>query len=699
MSPAANNPAPERSAAGPTSSAARLFAIAALVVGVVLLATAVLVAGSMCLPSGDTWIGLASGRLILERGYTNFPRHDEFTWTFAGRTWFNQNWLAHVAIFWLYDRLCPTALVGLKLLALATIGSSLALTAWLLCRQATLALALTAAGLVAGLVLWELRPAMVTRVLVCVLPLVLVLATLHHRLWGLLTLPLLVFWGNAHGGFVLGYAMVGLWLVGELVERRRHRTWHTMTRDAALITALATLASIPLIAATSPFGWQNFTHPLVVLRSPVFQGVFEWHSPVSPHIPPGASRYLPTIRAVFFVTAGTYGLLIVGGLVSRLLVRRALAGVAVALSDAELSGRNRGITLSELALAALATYLAARHIRFTLLFYTLPVPLLCKFLTMRVREWGVLLARNQRVHVRLVGSLLALSLNSLTLVILAALGYPAVRAGYRSTPGHDWREGVFLTQIAAWSQPVRAANFARDNQLSGRLFTRWEWGGYVIFNWPAAKVFIDGRAQALFDEQMYRQYMRLIEAHPPPGTPPRQWGRHLTQLLRYPDHPGAPTAELLLLRRDPPTIANWLNPLVASGSWLPLFWDEGSLLLLHGDATSPGLPAAVAAFRRLSLRWPDDEWGLASRGTAHLFQDPPDYDSALHFYRLAIERHPHAAIYDAALATFRAAGRQAEGLAFFQAQHQRLQRQPELATAESLTLLTDAIRQLAAETR
>ena len=67
----------------------------------------------------DIWIGLASGRYILEQG--EVPTSDPFSYTFAGEPFFNQNWLSHVAFFWVYDRIAPAAVVLLTWLSNAAI--------------------------------------------------------------------------------------------------------------------------------------------------------------------------------------------------------------------------------------------------------------------------------------------------------------------------------------------------------------------------------------------------------------------------------------------------------------------------------------------------------------------------------------------------------------------------------------------------
>ena len=41
--------------------------------------------------------------------------------------------------------------------------------------------------------------------------------------------------------------------------------------------------------------------------------------------------------------------------------------------------------------------------------------------------------------------------------------------------------------------PVEAVNYLKEEHISGRLFNDYGWGGYIIWQAPEIKVFIDGR--------------------------------------------------------------------------------------------------------------------------------------------------------------------------------------------------------------
>lgn len=646
-----------------------------LIAGLVLLVVGIAYAGAFRRECGDTWIGLAAGRLIADHGYRHFPVADQFTWTFAGHTWHNQNWLYHVLMFQLYEHVFPTALVGLELASLLLMTVLLVACARKMCGETMLAAVLAVAALAAGMPLWEIRPSMGSHVLACLLLLTLVSATYGRAFWAVFVLPILLVWSNTHGGFLLGYVLIGAWVAGEVVERFRHPSWRTMSTAGLTATVAATVASIPLGAWLSPFGWANFTHPLVVMRSPVFQGIVEWRSPFNPKISAALIEEAHAIQYPFFIALGVCVASLVTGFALHDWAWRRLSLAKHKVSDAELSGANRGITLSEIAVVVLVAYLGLGHIRFTVTLYTLAAPVLCKFLTIRFREaalaWNVsrtsstgLDRRHARGVLSVIGVLFALA--------LALVGRERIADAYVDLEGRPWREGVFLHHVRDETEPRDFTLFAHENGLTGRLFTDWIWGGYVMFNWPQAKLFADGRSQALFDEKTYKLYFEIAGMVPPRNLPPPIRGERIDEALEHPDVPSRLNTEMVLWSQAGDTPVDRIAPLLATGKWAPLLWKNDAMLLVRRDATSPGLPEAMDRFERLDLKWPDDSWGLASRALAAQFLRNPDYEAAIRNYKLAIEKTPYASFFVAMLSCFMNNGHFDEALQYYNEQAERL---------------------------
>ena len=88
---------------------------------------------------------------------------------------------------------------------------------------------------------------------------------------------------------------------------------------------------------------------------------------------------------------------------------------------------------------------------------------------------------------------------ALGLIILAGAGSPGSRAVLNT----------FLPLPTA-NHPVEATKYLNQIQLSGHMFNKYSWGGYLIYALnPAQKVFIDGRAD-MYGEGIFEDYQKIV---------------------------------------------------------------------------------------------------------------------------------------------------------------------------------------------
>ncbi|MCZ7525783.1 MAG: hypothetical protein M5U14_04950 [Acidimicrobiia bacterium] len=215
---------------------------------------------------------LQTGRLILDSG---IPREDPFSFTAAGTPWIAQSWLAEL-LYGVLDRSVLGAF-GIRLLAAAA-TAAVALLAFRLAlriardrfRAASVAL-VSLAGL---LTIWSPRP-----LLFGVLALVVTLwAVEAPRSWvgrrPEWVLPLLLWgWANVHGSFVLGFAYLGLHLVGRWTEGAP--PWRD--REGRLLMG-AGLGAVAVFL--NPYGIRLVLFPFDLLaRGDVLGRIKEWQSP------------------------------------------------------------------------------------------------------------------------------------------------------------------------------------------------------------------------------------------------------------------------------------------------------------------------------------------------------------------------------------------------------------------------------------
>src|SRR4051794_15004113 len=189
----------------------------------------------------DAYLDLYAGRWIADHG---LPRHDPFTAEGHGRAWVDQQWLAHL-IYYRMWQLCGYALVGA--LSALLVATAVGVAAWLIVRRPGSP----------GIPLAVLVPAyllMLTHTQIWAesfaVPLFALLVALIYDDQGrtdtrtrlLLAIPLLAVWANLHGTVLMGAAIAaayGVW--GLLIGRSRWR-------------CLAMVLLSPLAALTTPYG-------------------------------------------------------------------------------------------------------------------------------------------------------------------------------------------------------------------------------------------------------------------------------------------------------------------------------------------------------------------------------------------------------------------------------------------------------------
>jgi hypothetical protein len=324
----------------------------------------------------------------------------------------------------------------------------------------------------------------------------------------LLALLFLV-WVNLHGGFFFG-------LLALVILRFPWRNPGADELRAALATGLACV----LACLLNPSGVKAFLYPLAYALdgdSP-YRQLGEWLSPL---LPGG-------IRSPLFFTCMWLPLL---GLAWTLPGVRRAAGIPW-----------EGIVLSGLTLAMALT--SRRFIPlFGISLAVMLAPLLGAALR-RAREerWGAAAA-------------------------LAALLW----ACYRLLPFPLGAGPAFHYLTAEYSYPEDTLNFLEANSIGGRVYALYNWGGYL--HWRSdgrLQVFIDGRADTLFDAATYDHYVRVLSSRP-----------------GWVDELEASGAEYVLWPHARGAGQRKLRDLLATGRWRLLYRDAVSWLLVRSTVSLP----------------------------------------------------------------------------------------------------------------
>jgi hypothetical protein len=292
--------------------------------------------------------------------------------------------------------------------------------------------------------------------------------------------PLMVFWVNAHGSFVLGLALLALALLGESARRA---LGHAGALGWRRLLWLA-LAAAACLAATAlnPIGPGVFGYVARLLGDPSSQSlVNEWQPPTTRSL----------AGALFFAAV-------------------------VALVAALALGRRRP-TLTDALLLCAFLWLALSGMRYVVWFGMLAMPVLAQCLARPPLTGGSVeepatqtpraapfAARGERWFAGAVALLLAACVAVLQPPLKAALPLPAAYEGFFApVPGG--------AELFTRDTPVGAAEHLRRNPLPGRLWNDMAYGSYLIWAAPEQPVFVDPRVE-LYPLSLWQDYLAIAEA-------------------------------------------------------------------------------------------------------------------------------------------------------------------------------------------
>jgi hypothetical protein len=216
--------------------------------------------------------------------------------------WIDQNWLTHVMFYWLSslspfkdaDNWCFNTLVYWKFaLYIITvicvyyigrfIGVNPALSAVFACF-----------AMFTGRSYLDIRPAGFSNLLVGVFLLILVLATYRNILYIWLIVPMVVFWCNAHGGYIYAFIMLVPFVALNFLTSFFPKRFVSIGRKGVYHTAAAGLVAFVAMVIFNPFHLTNLTHTFIISVSKAaerwrtvneWHPAFEWDNPVGTGFP------------------------------------------------------------------------------------------------------------------------------------------------------------------------------------------------------------------------------------------------------------------------------------------------------------------------------------------------------------------------------------------------------------------------------
>jgi hypothetical protein len=445
---------------------------------------------------GDAGIGwhIRTGQLILSSHA--IPRVDPFSSTMAGHPWFAWEWLYDVLAAWLNS---VAGLNGVVFFTALIIALTFSWTFRLLLKRGTnflVALALVLLAMSAAMIHFLARPHVVSWLFTVLWFWVLESSERNddghqHSLW---LLPLLmIVWVNVHGGFLLGFILLGIYWISaswqwftskedrfdEVLQKIRAGN---RARDLALIGTISALATL-----ANPYGWKLHLHIYRYLSNRfLMDHIDEFQSP------------------------NFHG------------VAQKCFAVLLLLTLIALAARKRGpqgIQASEALIVLFAVYsglYASRNIPVSALLLIL---IIGSGLSDAARKLADIFAQRlfgsrsqDRSSTHFVQRMQAIELGLRTHVwSFAAI----VMIGWITF--HGGKLGVTPLMHAHFDSkrfPVGAVDYLEGHDIPGPIFAPDYWGGYFIYRlYPQVKVAIDDRHD-FYGEEFLKSYLKTVHVEP-----------------------------------------------------------------------------------------------------------------------------------------------------------------------------------------
>ncbi|MFQ5480774.1 MAG: tetratricopeptide repeat protein [Thermodesulfobacteriota bacterium] len=468
----------------------------------------------------DIFWALRTGAWIVEHG--RVPLTDPLSYTFSGVQWIDFTWGFQVIAHGFYTYLGGwTGLYILQLLLTFAIFGAMffniklvgAKRLWLLPLLLILSLACANPRLF-------IRPHLFGFLLISVYLLILNLNERRESFpYIFLILPLQLLWVNIHSSAILGVFIVWGYASGEFIDvflRLGFKGFAGVVRAKKRLLILALI--LPFVTLINPYGVKLAIFPFIHqggVNSDALRHISEW-------------ARLPFVDLFFYlnpvpVNYFAFRVLVYMGLISLALNRRAL--------------KTRDVMLFFGAL-----YMAISHARWVGQFAFFAAPVIAFNLTAYLEGRG----KVETEWLRRGGFILALFISILMGLLL--------------------RDGAFISRIGiglrANEYPVGSVKFLRDNALKGNIYNYYDFGGYLTFNYPELKVFIDGRTPTVYSPLFYWKSRH--------GETKEGWGRLSSEY----------GITMALVKLEQPLC----KVLYESAEWSPVVFDNLSALYLKKDS-------------------------------------------------------------------------------------------------------------------
>ena len=446
--------------------------------------------GRLLLRDADIGWHIRNGEQILASHA--IPHTDSFSSTMSGQAWYAWEWQYDVLIAAAHH---VSGLNGVVFFSAAVIAATFLLTLNLVLRRGgklVITFLLLILSLGATAVHFLARPHVLSWLFTVIWFELLDSAASNERSSRLYWLPaFMVLWVNVHGGFVIGFALLAIYLVGSGIEYFSHR--ERRQEIARWLKRLGSVTALTIAASfVNPYGYQLHVHIYRYLSDRFLM------SQISEFLSPDFHGAAQQCFAV---------LLIVTIIVLATARQRLGASRVLVLLFAVYSGlyATRNLPTSSLLMVLIIAPLVSETVAHVGESSTAARWL--RSLFSRMDSFG---SRMRNLDVAFSGHV--------WIVVVLALGAWACL--------HQGRLGSSRLIDAYFDEkrfPVEASGYISEHEIDEPIFSLDYWGGYLIYRlYPETKVVIDDRHD-FYGDQAIKDYLKIIMVQP-------AWERELDRM-------------------------------------------------------------------------------------------------------------------------------------------------------------------------
>lgn len=279
--------------------------------------------------------------------------------------------------------------------------------------------------------------------------------------------PLFYFWANIHASFLIGLFILFLWLALKSLELilRRFKIFNFINFNHKFSIKELAVYSAFCLAAGAITLLTPYKLSIVSLVNRI-NGFNAFHlSHIAEWLP---LHYIPIEYSK--------------------LIYLAIAGLVIIFFIIKIFAKNKNndiknkIELWEFALFIIFFVLSFKSKRHFPLFFIISFPLMIKFLLNNINSSGDLPFQHKTKQFLKLFTRVFLIICMLSMIFVFAW-----KTNFTTTP--------FSSEKFCQKYPCKAIDYLKNDPqyYAQRLFSKYGWGGYIIWTWPGKKIFIDGR--------------------------------------------------------------------------------------------------------------------------------------------------------------------------------------------------------------